>query len=211
MMSDIGAVRHAFELVSQAVVLFISTDLDDVFVLLGFFADPRFRIRQIVAGQFIGIAALYALSVVGSLVALVMRPALVGLLGLVPITMGLKNAWGLWASPDVGEQESTDHRSSAAGGANIAAVVLMTVANGGDNVSVYIPLFAMRSGPTVAIMGVVFGIMTAVWLTLAYWLTHHRSIGAPVRLYTRLLMPFVYIALGIFILEQAGTLKLLRG
>src|SRR5271154_4636522 len=70
MMIDIGAVKYAFELVSQAVVLFISTDLDDVFVLLGFFADPRFRIRQIVAGQFIGIAALYALSVVGSLVSL---------------------------------------------------------------------------------------------------------------------------------------------
>ncbi len=209
MMSHIGTGRYALELVSQAVVLFISTDLDDVFVLLGFFADPRFRTRQIVAGQFIGIAALYALSVGGSFVSLVMRPAFVGLLGLVPITMGLRNAWDLWASFDTRERESADNRSSADGGANIAAVVLMTVANGGDNVSVYIPLFAMRSGPTIAIMGIVFGIMTAAWLTLAYWLTRHRSIGAPVRLYTRLLMPFVYIALGIFILDQAGTLKLL--
>lgn len=208
-MSHIGTGRYALELVSQAVVLFISTDLDDVFVLLGFFADPRFRTRQIVAGQFIGIAALYALSVGGSFVSLVMRPAFVGLLGLVPITMGLRNAWDLWASFDTRERESADNRSSADGGANIAAVVLMTVANGGDNVSVYIPLFAMRSGPTIAIMGIVFGIMTAAWLTLAYWLTRHRSIGAPVRLYTRLLMPFVYIALGIFILDQAGTLKLL--
>ena len=87
----------------------------------------------------------------------------------------------------------------------------MTVANGGDNVSVYIPLFAMRSGPNIAIMGVVFGIMTALWLSLAYWLTRHRTIGAPVRRYTRVLMPFVFIALGVFILYQAGTVQLLHG
>jgi cadmium resistance protein CadD (predicted permease) len=87
----------------------------------------------------------------------------------------------------------------------------MTVANGGDNVSVYIPLFAMRTASNMAIMGVVFGIMTAIWLMLAYWLTRHRAIGTPVRRYARLLMPFVFIALGVFILYQAGTVKLLYG
>jgi cadmium resistance protein CadD (predicted permease) len=36
-------------------------------------------------------------------------------------------------------------------------------------------------------------------------------IGAPVRRYTRLLMPFVFVTLGVLILYQAGTLKLLKG
>jgi len=192
------------------VALFISTDLDDVFVLLGFFADPRFRIRQVVAGQFLGIALLYAVSVVGSWVSLVMPPAFVGLLGLVPITMGLKNAWELRSSSDGNEPVSTDPRSASVGHANVMAVVAMTVANGGDNVSVYIPLFATRSGSSIAVMGIVFAIMTALWLGLAYWLTRHRTIGAPVRRYTRLLMPFVYIALGVFILYQAGSVRLLH-
>lgn len=203
--------KHLLELVGEAVVLFISTDLDDVFVLLGFFADPRFRIRQIVAGQFIGIAVLYAVSVAGSRISLVLPPTVVGLLGLVPITMGLKNAWELWTSSDANEQVSTENRRAPIRHANIAAVFAMTVANGGDNVSVYIPLFAMRSGSNIAVMGVVFGIMTAIWLNFAYWLTQHRAIGAPVRRYTRLLMPFVFIALGVFILYRAGTVKLLHG
>jgi cadmium resistance protein CadD (predicted permease) len=202
-------VTHVFELLGQAVGLFISTDLDDVLVLLGFFADPRFRIRQIVAGQFIGIAILYAVSAVGSWVSLIMPPAFVGLLGLVPITMGLKSAWELGRSTDPSEQVS--NRRSAAGRTNIAAVVAMTVANGGDNVSVYIPMFALRSGPDIALIGIVFWIMTALWLNLAYWLTRHRAIGAPIRRYARLLMPFVFITLGVFILYQAGTMKLLHG
>jgi cadmium resistance protein CadD (predicted permease) len=204
-------VRQLLEIVGPAVVLFISTDLDDVFVLLGFFADPRFRIRHIVAGQFIGIAVLYAVSVIGSLVSLVMPIALVGLLGLVPITMGLKSAWELCTSSDANERVSTGNRGAAIGRANIAAVFAMTVANGGDNVSVYIPLFAMRSASHIAVTGVVFGIMTAIWLYLAYWLTRHRAIRAPVQRYARLLMPFVFIALGVSILYQARTVELLRG
>jgi cadmium resistance protein CadD (predicted permease) len=204
-------VKQLLELVGPAVVLFISTDLDDVFVLLGFFADPRFLVRHIVAGQFIGIAVLYAVSVIGSLASLVMPIALVGLLGLVPITMGLKSAWELYTSSEANERVSTGNRGPAAGRANIAAVFAMTVANGGDNVSVYIPLFAMRSAANIAITGVVFGIMTAIWLYFAYWLTRHRAIRAPVQRYARLLMPFVFIALGVSILYQARTVELLRG
>jgi cadmium resistance protein CadD (predicted permease) len=201
-------VTHVLALLGQAVGLFISTDLDDVLVLLGFFADPRFRIRQIVAGQFIGIAMLYAVSVAGAWATLIIPRACIGLLGLVPITMGLKSAWEL-LSDDPNEPGS--NRTPPSRRTNIAAVVAVTVANGGDNVSVYIPLFAMRSGPDIALMGVVFALMTALWLSLAYWLTRHRMIGAPVRRYTRLLMPFVYVTLGVLILYQAGTMKLLEG
>jgi cadmium resistance protein CadD (predicted permease) len=182
--------------------------LDDVLVLLGFFADPRFRIRQIVAGQFIGIAMLYSVSVAGAWATLIMPRAFIGLLGLVPITMGLKSAWELGS--DYASEPGTNPTPPARR-TNIAAVVAVTVANGGDNVSVYIPLFAMRSGPDIALMGVVFAVMTALWLSLAYWLTRHRMIGAPVRRYTRLLMPFVYVTLGVLILYQAGSMKLLEG
>jgi cadmium resistance protein CadD (predicted permease) len=63
----------------------------------------------------------------------------------------------------------------------------------------------------IGLIGVVFAVMTALWLYLAYWLTRHRTIGVPVRRYTQMLMPFVFITLGVFILHQAGTLRLLHG
>jgi cadmium resistance protein CadD (predicted permease) len=151
---------------------------------------------------------LYAVSVAGAWATLLIPRGFIGLLGLVPITMGLKSAWEL-LSDDPGEQVSD--RISPARHTNIAAVVAVTVANGGDNVSVYIPLFASRSASDIALMGVVFAVMTALWLSLAYWLTRHRVIGAPVRRYTRLLMPFVFVTMGVLILYQAGTVKLLKG
>jgi cadmium resistance protein CadD (predicted permease) len=52
-----------------SVVAFASTNVDDVSVLLGFFADPAFRARHVVLGQYLGIGALVAVSLVCSLIA----------------------------------------------------------------------------------------------------------------------------------------------
>ena len=50
-------------LLGLAVALFASTNVDDLFVLLGFFSDPKFHARDIVVGQYAGIATLFGLSV----------------------------------------------------------------------------------------------------------------------------------------------------
>ena len=73
------------ELIGITVVLFVSTNVDDVFVLLGFFSDPKFRPRQVVAGQYAGILALFSVSVAASLLSLVVPPAYIGLLGVAPV------------------------------------------------------------------------------------------------------------------------------
>jgi len=44
--------------------VFAATNVDDIFVLLGFFSDSTFRVRQVVLGQFLGIVALTAGAVV---------------------------------------------------------------------------------------------------------------------------------------------------
>jgi cadmium resistance protein CadD (predicted permease) len=204
---DNRLVTHLLSLISQAVGLFISTDLDDVLVLVSFFADSRFRIREIVAGQYIGIAVIYCVGVVGSWVSFIVDPAFVGLIGLVPIAMGLKGGWELWRS---GPNAEVPNLRIPAGRTKIAAVAVVTVANGADNISVYVPLFGLHSGPDIAMVGIVFGFMTALWLTLAYSLTRHRAIGIPVRRLARQAMPFVFVALGVLILYQAGSVILLR-
>ena len=202
--------EHLVALIGLAIALFVSTDIDDVFVLLGFFADPKFKMRQIVVGQYLGIIGLYGASVVASLISLVIAPAFIGLLGLAPIAIGLKKAWDLRKGADMSEAESKDHEKTSAGHGNVVAVAAVTLANGGDNISIYTPLFAAHSAYDVAVIGVVFALMTLVWLWAAHWLTHHRTLGAPIRRYGHRVVPFVLIALGILILHEAGTFELLR-
>jgi cadmium resistance protein CadD (predicted permease) len=74
--------------VIHAVALFVATNLDDIFILVAFFADPGLRARQVIVGQYLGIGALVLISVIAALIALVIPFAYIGFLGLVPIAMG---------------------------------------------------------------------------------------------------------------------------
>jgi cadmium resistance protein CadD (predicted permease) len=93
-----------FAPIGTAIVLFASTNVDDVFVLIGFFADPKFRARDIVLGQYSGIAALFSASAAASLLSLVIPRAYVGLLGVVPILIGLKKLFDLYRKRDGTEE-----------------------------------------------------------------------------------------------------------
>jgi len=193
--------------VALAIGVFASTNVDDIFILLGFFADPQFRSRQVVFGQYLGIALLYAASVVAALAALVLPAAYIGLLGFVPIFIGAKKIWHRDANGDDDPRSGGPSPGSRYG--NVVSVAAVTVANGADNLSIYTPMFATRTGYEVAAFGAVFAVMTGVWLAAALWLTRHRTLGIPIRRHAHVLVPFVLIALGGLILWEAGTLTLL--
>ena len=192
-----------------AIVTFTSTNIDDIFVLLGFFADPKFRLRQIIIGQYLGIGVLYGVSAIASLLALVIPAAYIGLLGFAPIFFGFRRLWELWNGGEAGDNPE-DHAKASAGHGNIVAIALVTIANGGDNISVYTPLFATRSAYEVLAIGCIFAVLTAVWLGAAHSLVNHPKLGAPIRRHGHRVVPFVLIALGILILYEAGTVTLFR-
>ena len=197
-------------LIALAVGLFVTTDLDDLFVLVAFFSDARFRPRQIAAGQLAGLAALYAASVVFSLLSLVVAPAWIGFLGLLPIAIGLHAIAQLLRGDDSDDGDAAPDANSAGGRANVLVVAATTIANGGDNLGIYTPVFATRSGTEIAVIGVVFAAMTMVWVGAAFWLTRHPTIGPPIRRHGRRVVPFVLVALGCTILYDAGSFALLK-
>ena len=94
------------------------------------------------------------------------------------------------------------------GHGNIVAVALVTIANGGDNISIYTPLFTTRSVYEILAIGGIFAILTAVWLGAAHSLVNHPTLGAPIRSHGHRIVPFILIALGILILYEAGTARL---
>src|SRR5262245_14805097 len=54
-----------------AVIVYASTNIDDLLILAVFFADPRVHVGAVVAGRFIGLAALVLASGAAALLALV--------------------------------------------------------------------------------------------------------------------------------------------
>jgi len=199
---------ESFALLGLAVALFASTNIDDVFVLIGFFADPKFRTRDIVFGQYAGIAALFGVSLVASLLSQVIPRPYLGLLGIVAILIGAKKLVDFYHKGDKGEATLRRHSNASANGRS-ATVALVTMANGGDNIGVYAPSFAIRSGSEIAVFALVFIVMTAFWCFAAHSLVNHPKLGVPIRRYGHRAAPIVLVVLGILILHQAGSFGLL--
>jgi cadmium resistance protein CadD (predicted permease) len=197
-------------LLGLAIVLFVSTNIDDLVVLAGFFAHPRFRARDIVAGQYAGLAVLFMVSATGALLSLVIPKAYLGMLGIFPILVGIRKLLEL--SPDLAEADPTKALGVTTGSyGNIASVALVTIANGGDNIGVYMPSFAVHSGGQIAIIALVFVAMTALLCMLAHWMVSHPRLGAPLRRYGHIFAPLVLIGLGILIIHNAGSIPSLLG
>ncbi len=197
-------------LLGLAIVLFVSTNVDDLVVLVGFFAHPGFRARDVVAGQYAGVAVLFMVSAAGALLSLVIPNAYLGLLGIFPILIGIRKLLEL--RRDRAETPPTKALAGLNGSyGNIASVALVTVANGGDNIGVYMPSFAVHSGSQVAIIAVVFVLMTALLCMLAHSMTSHPKLGLPLRRYAHVVAPLVLIGLGILIIHNAGSIPALFG
>lgn len=183
---------------------FASTNIDDIFVLLAFFSDRSLKPQQVVVGQYLGIAALTETAVLCSMAALVIPPAYIGLLGLLPVGIGI----GRLLRRRRGSERDNDRAAPRSGRASGAlAVALVTVANGGDNIAVYTPLLASKAWPAIATFVAVFAAMTALWLWAARSLVIHPQLGPPIRRAGEALFPWVLIALGGYILYKSSALS----
>ena len=134
--------------------------------------------------------------------------AYVGLLGIVPILIGLKKLFDLYRKRDRTEK-SLEHHLYTCGNGRTATVALVTMANGGDNIGIYTPSFAIHSANEIAMIALIFAVMTALWCFLAHAMVNHPKLGSPIRRYGHRVTPFALIGLGVLILYQAGSCGML--
>jgi cadmium resistance protein CadD (predicted permease) len=90
-------------------------------------------------GQYLGFTALVALSLAGAEALRAVPAQWAGLLSLIPVALGIRGLWQL-RGPD-GEPDPSIRADST------ITVALVTIANVGDNVSVYVPLFRHLDPP----------------------------------------------------------------
>ena len=69
---------------TRAIIAFAATNIDDIFVLTFFFAQRNLKSWHIVLGQYLGIAALISISLIGFFARLVIPLTWISWLGLAP-------------------------------------------------------------------------------------------------------------------------------
>lgn len=77
---------------TESIIAFAATNIDDIIILLLFFSqiDSNFRRRHIFIGQYLGFTAIIILSLPGFFGGLVIQREWIGLLGILPIAIGIK-------------------------------------------------------------------------------------------------------------------------
>lgn len=177
-----------------AIGSFISTNIDDIFILMIFFTwvNKYFKVRHIIVGQFLGIGLLIVVSVVAAQGMLFLPGKYISLLGIVPIYLGIKE----WInSKKEEEDEKIESRNLG-----IIGVSAITIANGADNLGIYIPLFSSMNKASLLITIIIFLVLTGVWCLLGLKLSEKSFIEGKLKRYKNIIVPIVFICIGVFIL-----------
>jgi cadmium resistance transport/sequestration family protein len=193
---------------------FIATNVDDILILILFFSQTNssFRRQHIVVGQYLGFIALVIASLPGFFGGLIIPRAWIGLLGFVPIAIGISNLVN--NQEDEPEIQTVSDSSVAKNLLVVIApqtykVAAVTFANGGDNIGIYVPLFASSNLANLAVICLTFLVLIGVWCYVAYRLTRHKAIARVLTKYGERIVPFVLIGLGIYILLESETYQVI--
>lgn len=191
--------------ISSAITAFAATNLDDILLLLLFFSrlDRHFRARHVVLGQCLGFAVLLGTSLLGFAGRSLVPEAWLGLLGLLPISLGVSQ---LMERLDPESSQDASAEPAAPAVARTLGVADVTVANGSDNLGVYLPMFAHASAAELLLTLAVFVGMLGLWLGLAWRLVRSPGLAPLFARWGGPVIPFVLIGLGGLILLDSHTL-----
>ncbi len=196
----------------SAIAVYISTSIDYLFILLIIFSQAYTQkgLRQIYFGQYLGTGILVAISLFAAYVLnFIPQDWMIGLLGLIPIYLGIRVAMG--SEEEAEEEEVVEKLESRGSNRLFWTVALITIASGGDNLGIYIPYFTSLSVSEIVIAIVVFALSIAVLCYISYRLAKISFVSETLEKYERIIVPIVFIGLGIFIMLENGTIQTLFG
>lgn len=206
----------------------LATTFDDNLYLTGFFGETSrtFRPIHVVAGEILSFSFLVLISLIGVPLGFALPSQQVGLLGFLPILIGLMNLWAHWKTrsgvverlPGFSSHLPNRHHFESGrmplwkvfSQRQTYNVFLVAISSGGNNLSIYIPLFAsLAVVDLLVVIPVLYGFIFG-WLFLSFALTRAPGLALVLNRYAPLFFPFILIWIGCRILSDTGALAGLR-
>ncbi|XTB45272.1 CadD family cadmium resistance transporter [Streptococcus sanguinis] len=195
--------------VVTSIILYSGTAVDLLIILMLFFAKRKSRkdIINIYLGQFLGSVSLILLSLLFAFILnYIPSKEILGLLGLIPIFLGLKVL--LLGDSDgdaiVKDGLRKDNKNL------IFLVAMITFAScGADNIGVFVPYFTTLNLANLIVALFTFLVMIYLLVFSAQKLAQVPSIGETLEKYSRWFIAVVYLGLGIYILIENNSFNMI--
>ena len=195
--------------VVTSIILYSGTAVDLLIILMLFFAKRKSRkdIINIYLGQFLGSVSLILLSLLFAFVLhYIPSKEILGLLGLIPIFLGLKV---LFLGDSDGEAIAKeglrkDNKNL------IFLVAMITFAScGADNIGIFVPYFITLNLADLIVALLTFLVMIYLLVFSAQKLAQVPSVGETLEKYSRWFIAVVYLGLGMYILIENNSFDML--
>ena len=192
-----------------SIILYSGTAVDLLIILMLFFAKRKSRkdIINIYLGQFLGSVSLILLSLLFAFVLhYIPSKGILGLLGLIPIFLGLKV---LFLGDSDGETIAKeglrkDNKNL------IFLVAMITFAScGADNIGIFVPYFITLNLADLIVALLTFLVMIYLLVFSAQKLAQLPSVGETLEKYSKWFIAVVYLGLGIYILIENNSFNML--
>ena len=208
------------EFIFKAFTAFLATNLEELILLVVFYASGRFAIIDIIKGQYIGFFTILILSLIGSVIGHMLDKQVVSLFGLLLIYSGIIELWeyftlekdaSLIAQPDAIKMYMSNqpmlHKYFPE---KLALVASTTIGLGADNLGVYIPLMAPLAWLDRLAFIFLFLGFNLLLAFFAFFLTEQKTLAISLEKLGRVGKPVVLIGLGVYLLYTGNVLLLLK-
>ena len=190
----------------SAVATFVSTSIDYLVILIILYSQKKNHQRsgRILAGQYLGLSILILVSLLAAFAFhLIPQDWIVGFLGLVPLFLGIRAA----VHRESEEEEDEVLSSSKKYGSLVGSIAAITIASGGDNLGIYIPYFTTLNSLEICLVILIFAALTFLLNFISKRISYLKPIGGTIEKYEHIIVPVVFIALGIYIMAENGTIS----
>lgn len=183
----------------KIIISFVSTNLDDLVVLTILFAQaatPKDR-RKIFFGQFLAIMSLLTVSMLLARLVGAFKLTHLNLLGLIPLLIGCWYLFNDWRIKDRPKHKNVQHHVDKI---SIMSVFLLTIANGSDNIGLYLPLIVQFNIVELIAMYLIFALAVILWCVLGMKIVKIPPVEKFLQRENDVLVPLVFILLGLSII-----------
>lgn len=195
--------------VVTSIILYSGTAVDLLIILMLFFAKRKSRkdIINIYLGQFLGSVSLILLSLLFAFVLdYIPSKEILGLLGLIPIFLGLKV---LLLGDSDGEAIAKEGLRKDKKNLIFLVAMITFASCGADNIGVFVPYFTTLNLANLIVALLTFLVMIYLLVFSAQKLAQVPSVGETLEKYSRWFVAVVYLGLGIYILIGNNSFDML--
>jgi len=182
---------------------FIGTNLDNLLLLATMYSRYYRHPWTVTAGYFVGMNLIAGITIMVGEVGELIPLSYLGLLGVIPMMLGLLSLWKLFRRSGTEAVES-----KFAGNSTLAiffALIGIQLSNGTDTIVTFSALYADSSDPSDYIVAPTFFVMVGIFSWLAFYSVKHPKLGHVLVHYGQFVTPFILILVGFYILGNTAS------